>query len=38
VAGGAAKGEGMARTIRNAHALLEGVLGCAPTEGAKSAA
>jgi SRSO17 transposase len=38
VAGGAAKGEGMARTIRHAHALLEGVLGSAPARGAKSAA
>jgi SRSO17 transposase len=38
VAGGAAKGDGMARTIRHAHALLEGVLGSAPARGAKSAA
>lgn len=37
VAAGAAKGEGLARTIRNAHALLEGVL-AAPANGAKSAA
>ena len=38
VATRAAKGEGMAGTIRDAHALLEGVLGSAPTRGAKSAA
>lgn len=38
MAAGAAEGEGMARTIRNAHALLEGVLGSAPAAGAKSAA
>ncbi len=38
VAAGAAKGEGVARTLRDAHALLEGVLGPAPAEGARSAA
>ncbi len=38
VACGAAEGEGVAGTIRNAHALLEGVLGSAPAEGAKNAA
>jgi SRSO17 transposase len=38
VACGAAEGEGVARTVRNARALLEGVLGSAPAEGAKSAA
>ena len=38
VATRAAKGEGMAGTIRDAHALLEGVLGSAPARGAKSAA
>ena len=38
VAAGAEESEGMARTIRNAHALLEGVLGSAPSTGAKSAA
>jgi hypothetical protein len=38
VAAGAEESEGMARTIRNAHALLEGVLGSSPARGAKSAA
>jgi len=38
VAARAAKGEGVARTVRNAHALLEGVLGSAPAAGAESAA
>lgn len=38
VADGAQEGEGMARTIRDAHALLEGILGSAPTGEAKSAA
>jgi SRSO17 transposase len=38
VAAGAATGEGVARTVRNAHALLEGVFGSAPTATAKSAA
>jgi hypothetical protein len=38
VATRAAKGEVMAGTIRDAHALLEGVLGSAPARGAKSAA
>jgi hypothetical protein len=38
VADGAQESEGMAGTIRHAHALLEGVLGSAPTRGAKSAA
>lgn len=38
VACGAAEGEGVAGTVRNAHALLEGVLGSAPSCGAKSAA
>ncbi len=36
--GGAEESKGMARTIRNAHALPEGVLETAPTAGAKSAA
>ena len=38
VAAGVAEGEGVARTVRNARALLEGVLGSAPASGAKSAA
>jgi SRSO17 transposase len=38
VASGAQESQGMAGTIRHAHALLEGVLGSAPTRGAKSAA
>jgi hypothetical protein len=38
VADGAQEGEGMAGTIRHAHALLEGVLGSAPAQRAKSAA
>jgi hypothetical protein len=38
VASSAQESEGMAGTIRHAHALLEGVLGSAPTRGAKSAA
>jgi len=38
VAAGATKSESVAGTIRNAHALLEGVLGSAPATGAKSAA
>jgi SRSO17 transposase len=38
VAGGAQESEGMAGTIRHAHALLEGILGSAPTRGTKSAA
>jgi SRSO17 transposase len=38
LAGGAEEGEGVAGALRNAHALLEGVLGSAPATGAKSAA
>jgi hypothetical protein len=38
VADGAQESEGMAGTIRHAHALLEGVLGSAPAQRAKSAA
>jgi hypothetical protein len=38
MASGTAEGEGVVGAIRNAHALLEGVLGSAPTAGAKSAA
>src|SRR5829696_3226414 len=38
VAARTAEGKGMAGTIRNAHALLEGVLGSAPASGAKGAA
>ncbi len=38
VAAGAAESKSVARTIRNAHALLEGVHESAPTAGAKSAA
>jgi SRSO17 transposase len=38
VATRATQSEGMAGTIRDAHALLEGVLGSAPARGAKSAA
>ena len=38
VAAGAEESEGMARTIRNAHALLEGVLGSVPSTGARSVA
>jgi hypothetical protein len=38
VACGAAEGEGVARTVRNAHALLEGILGSAPASRTKSAA
>jgi hypothetical protein len=38
VAFGAAEGEGVARTVRHAHALLASVLGSAPTAGAKGAA
>lgn len=38
VASRPAESEGVAGAIRNAHALLEGVLGSAPTSGAKSAA
>ena len=34
----AAEGEGVAGAVRNAHALLEGVLGSAPASGAESAA
>jgi SRSO17 transposase len=38
VAGGFKEGEGVAGALRNAHALLEGVLGSAPAAPAKSAA
>ena len=38
VAAGAQEGEGVASAVRNAHALLEGVLGSAPASGAKRAA
>jgi len=37
LAAGAKSGKGMAGALRNAHAILEGVLKGAPTSGAKGA-